>query len=64
MRTMLPGNMSSFMDAESFTTDDPVQIDSSVFVTERFPDDVAREAFELASAKLPIQTRVVSRVVG
>ena len=35
-----------------------------MFEIDGVPDDVAREAFELASAKLPIQTRVVSRVVG
>jgi len=33
-----------------------------MFEIDGVPDDVARQAFELGAAKLPIKTRVVSRV--
>ena len=32
-----------------------------MFEIDGVPENVAREAFELAAAKLPLQTRVVSR---
>src|SRR3546814_594334 len=35
-----------------------------MFEIDGVPEDVAREAFELASAKLPVQTRVVARQLG
>ena len=35
-----------------------------MFEIDGVPDAVAREAFELASAKLPLQTRIVSRELG
>ena len=35
-----------------------------IFELDGVPEDVAREAFSLASAKLPIQTKFVSRLGG
>jgi large subunit ribosomal protein L16 len=35
-----------------------------MFEIDGVPENVAREAFELAAAKLPMQTRVVARDLG
>ena len=35
-----------------------------MFEVDGVPDNVAREAFELAAAKLPIQTKIISRQAG
>ena len=35
-----------------------------LYEMEGVPEDIAREAFELAAAKLPVQTKVVTRLVG